>query len=163
MSKQFGFLVISVLMFAIVPSCVNERTTQTKNVSVREGVRAMADSLSDDLYKQGPIAWLNYFDHSSRFFMASDGKLQFPNYDSAEVLVRHLAQQIKYIQLTWSDVRVDSLSTNHGLMGASFHEVFTYADNKKSEFGGYFTGLIENTPSGWRVRDAHWSLIASHR
>ena len=164
LSKQFSLFAVSILIFTLFSSCDNQRTSQTKKASVQESVRLMADSISEDLSKQGPIAWLHYFHRSPQFFMVSDGKLELPNNDSADVLVQHLTQQIKEIKLIWNDIRVDSLSSELAVMAASFHEVFTYIGGRHSaSFRGYFTGLVENTPSGWRLRDAHWSLDHSRK
>ena len=122
----------------------------------------MADAISRDLHNDGPIAWLRYFSHSPHFFMASDGQLVFPNIDTANVFVPQFAKKIQRVDLTWSDVRVDSLAPGLGVLAASFREIQFGAPSVRDTASGYFTGIVEYTKRGWKLRNAHWSINPPH-
>jgi len=97
--------VCTIMLFA-----PNKSLSQSENVEVQSGIRAMANAIVRDLHSDGPIAWLRYFSRSQRFFMASDGQLVFPNIDTAETFVPQFAKKIKRVELTWNEIRVDSLA-----------------------------------------------------
>ena len=157
-NRRIGLCACVCLGAALIPACNNPKAVRGMAAPVQESVRAMADSIAGDLSARGPAAWLHYFNRSPQFFMASDGKLVFPNNDSADAFVQRFATQVKKIRLTWTGVRVDSLRPDLALMAAEFQEVFTNADGSPLSVSGYFSGLAEATPSGWRLRDAHWSI-----
>ena len=119
----------------------------------------MALEIVRDLHTEGPAAWLKYFTHSDNFFMASDGELSFANFDSASFFVHNFATTIKRVDLTWSDMRIDSLSPELATMAASFHEVMYNVTGIQNTPAGYFTGTVERTASGWKLRNAHWSSL----
>ena len=144
---------IFVFMLLLLGNC--RSSAQTKGM--QEGVRDMARAIVRDLHNEGPNAWLKYFTNSKQFFMASNGVLVFPNIDSANKFVPLFAKQIKRVELTWRDIIVDSLSEKFGIMAASYHEDLVGEKGVQDSPSGYFTGLVENTPSGWKLRDAHWS------
>jgi hypothetical protein len=155
MVKQ-NFLTISFCVIIILLFCYSRNAGQTKT-GMQEGVRSMAESIVRDLHNTGPNAWLKYFTNSKQFFMASNGMLVFPNIDSANKFVPMFARQIKRVELTWRDIRVDSLSPKFGIMAASYQEDLIGEKGVQDSPSGYFTGLVEKTSSGWKLRDAHWS------
>jgi hypothetical protein len=134
---------------------------QTDTLGVEKGVRHMADAIVRDLHNDGPIAWLRYFAESNHFFMASNGQLAFPNNDSASFFVRAYAKTMRQIDLTWDGIRVDSLTPHLAVLAASFHEVLIGTTGKQDTSAGYFTGIVEYFPAGWKLRDAHWSIDSS--
>ncbi len=120
----------------------------------------MALHIADDLYKQGPIAWVTYFEKTPQFYMASGGMLAFPNNDSATAFVKNiLAKNIKNIQLTWNDMRVDPLTPQLAGLAATYNEVLNGTDGKQILATGYFTAVAEKTAEGWQLRNLHWSII----
>ncbi|MGA7161378.1 MAG: hypothetical protein WBZ48_10275 [Bacteroidota bacterium] len=121
----------------------------------------MADAIVRDLHNDGPNAWLHYFSRSQQFFMASNGQLVFPNNDSATIFVHEFSKKIRRVDLTWNDVRIDSLAPNLAVLAASFSEIQTSITGEQVAPAGYFTGIVEYTPSGWKLRDAHWSMSIS--
>jgi hypothetical protein len=125
---------------------------------VQGAVRLLADSIAHDVTHDGPNAWLRYFEPAPGFFMASAGSIAFPNFDSAAAFVPRFAAGIRAIELSWSGVRVDPLTTRLAVMGASFTEVITDTAGGQLHIGGYFTAIARQTPSGWRLRDANWSM-----
>jgi hypothetical protein len=131
---------------------------QTERAGVQEGVRTMADAIVRDLHTEGPMAWLRYFSHSERFFMASNGQLVFPNIDTATVFVQEFARKMRRIDLTWKDIRVDSLAPKLAVLAASFHEIQYGISGVQVTADGYFTGTVEYSQLGWKLRDAHWSM-----
>ena len=121
----------------------------------------MADAIVRELHKDGPIAWLQYFSTSKHFFMASNGQLVFPNNDSAAAFVHTFAKTIRQIDLTWDDIRVDSIAPHLAVLASSFHEVLISTAGRQDTSTGYFTGVAEYLPSGWKLRNAHWSIDSS--
>lgn len=96
---SFYYLIISMLFISLLSSC---RTNDSNNLDktqanvVRDSVKMMAVNISDDISKIGPAAWLHYFARSPQFFMANEGKLVFPNYDSAVTFVNSYAAGAQY-------------------------------------------------------------------
>jgi hypothetical protein len=150
-------IALTVSVPAILTPGMESTPDPTTTPGVDLGVRAMANSIAKDLAHQGPVAWLHYFSRNPQFFMASDGHLVFPNRDSADAFIRILARRIVTINMTWSNIRVDSLDADHAIMGASYQEILRDTSGHLSPFVGYFTGLAERTPSGWEFRNLHWS------
>lgn len=68
------------------------------------------------------------------------------------------ATQIHQVDLTWGNIRIDSLTPSLGVMAASFHEIQIGEKGIQSSPSGYFTGVVESTLAGWKLRDAHWSI-----
>jgi len=128
-------------------------------VSTVQGVSSMAAAISRDLHSEGPSAWLRYFGRSPGFFMASDGRLAFPNNDSATVFVHALATSMKRIELHWGQLRVDSLAPGVAQMAAPFDEVLVDTAGHEAKFSGYFTGVAVRGDSAWTLRNAHWSIV----
>ena len=48
-------------------------------------------------------------------------------------------------------------------IGATFHEDITGFTGKKLQYDGYFTGTAQQTALGWKLQNAHWSLIVQHQ
>jgi hypothetical protein len=44
-------------------------------------------------------------------------------------------------------------------VAASYTEVRVDTAGHRVDEAGYFTGLAEHRPEGWRFRDAHWSVV----
>ena len=125
---------------------------------IRREVSAYADTIALDLRREGPRAWLRHFARTPAFFMASDGRLLFPDNDSADAFVEGLARRVRGVELEWREIRVDPLSPTLALIAAPFHEVVTDTAGTPLSFDGYFTAVAELNPSGWTLRNAHWSL-----
>jgi hypothetical protein len=127
-------------------------------VVVDRAVRAFMQDVSHSVTRDGPLAWLKYFDASPAFFMAVNGKMVFPNADAARDGTRTFAQTIRQIELKWGDdLRVDPLTNEFAIVAASWRE--TQVDNvgHSCTTTGYFTGLAVHCDGHWQFRDAHWS------
>lgn len=120
-------------------------------------MRQFATTIAQDVTRRGPNAWLSFFEHDSAFFMASEGQLVFPSFDSAATFVHVLSQHIVRIELTWTDVRIDPIAPGAAILAAAYQEVQTDAAGHETHERGYFTGLAVHTGAGWQLRNAHWS------
>jgi len=134
-----------------------ERANTTE--SQRQGITAMMDSIAGDLRAQGPNAWLRYFDNNAGFFMASDGVMEFPNNDSANKAMHTIAAVLHRADLTWGALRVDSLSPSLAQVATPFRETMVDSAGKETKISGYFTALAHRGEDGWKLRNAHWSIV----
>ena len=92
---------MAVSLFAVLLSCNSQMQSpvQSQTEGVKTAVLKLMDSVSADVLREGSIAWLNYFEESPDFFMAVDGKIAFPGYDSASSFVKNtLVKQIVKIK-----------------------------------------------------------------
>ena len=152
-----------VLMFLTLSSCQKTELNnmdQEQAAGIKDSVQHMAAIIELDVSQEGPKAWLRHFSHSPEFFMASEGKLVFPNNDSATAFVNRFATQVRSIQLSWSDLNVEPLTISLAVMRASFHEIITDTSGHQMHAEGYFTGLAEHNALGWQLRNLHWSTAS---
>ena len=98
-----------------------------------DSVRAFALAIATDVTREGPGAWQGHFARSPAFFMAAEGRVVFPSSDAATHGIEELRRVIRHIELRGEAV----------------------------EETGYFTGLAEHGVDGWRLRDAHWSVVGA--
>lgn len=153
-------LTIFILIVACAGSCTSRgRSLPAKEMaSVQDSVRLMAEAIAKDISREGPVAWLRYFENTPGFFMASDGELVFPNYDSAKNFINTtLVKSISKIELHWSNMRIEPFSGEFAGLAAIFHEDITDAAGKTFPQDGYFTALAHQTKQGWKLQHAHWS------
>ena len=154
-------VIISILPFI---SC-SEKSLQlsAKQASdVRDSALQMTQSIAASVSQHGPVVWLQYFEDTSAFFMASAGQLVFPNNDSAKAFINNkLVKLISKIELHWHNIMIDPLTIQLAEIGASYHEEITNSAGITSSQNGYFTGLAHHTAKGWKLLNAHWSMIAA--
>lgn len=144
--------------FVVSAGCVRvDRASTTE--SQKQGITAMTDSIANDLRANGPSAWLRYFEQTPGFFMASDGSMAFPSNDSAAKAVRGIAMVLKRADLKWGALRIDSLSPGMAQLAAPFDETLIGSAGKETRISGYFTGLAQRGDAGWKLRNAHWSIV----
>ncbi len=125
---------------------------------VCDSVNRMMQGIARDITAKGPSAWLIYFEDSPDFFMVSDGKMAFRDHETARLVIENtLAKNISHISLSWSHIRIDSLTPALASAGAEFHEDISDPSGKMTPYDGYFTALAERTDRGWQLRNAHWS------
>jgi hypothetical protein len=161
---KVNFTTIIFLLSCILISCNNnkEPLTAKEFIVVQDSVRRMTELIARDVSREGPVAWLRYFENSSGFFMASEGQLVFPNNDSATSFIRNkLVKSINKINLRWNNLRIDPLTPKLAGISAAFHEEITGFDGRKKPEDGYFTGIAQQTRKGWQLRNAHWSLMVT--
>jgi hypothetical protein len=132
--------------------------TGERRAAVEDAVRRFTGVVAHDVSQDGPIAWGKYFSDGPEFFMAVNGKLAFPSGQAAAQALPEVARVYKHIDLHWgNDLRVDVLTSELAVMGASYEEVVDYADGHREDASGYFTGVVELRNGAWQFRDAHWS------
>ena len=156
-------IVCSIILILFLQACNNRSDSpDAPQIStVSDSVRVMMESIAASVSQQGPVAWLHYFEDTANFFMASEGRLVFPNNDSARNFINNtLVKTISKIELQWHDTRIEPLTANFAQIAASFHEDITDATAKKMPADGYFTALAHQTSAGWKLMNAHWSVIA---
>jgi len=120
-------------------------------------VRALVASIPADLAGRGPVAWLDHFDPGPDFFMASDGIALFPDFATADSVVRGFAPSIAALSLTWDDVRIDVLSPDGAVFATPYHETLTDTAGTVTAFGGFVTATVVRHAAAWKIRHLHWS------
>lgn len=146
------------LLLALALAC--QAPSDRAREPLTEGdVRAFAAELARDLGERGPAAWADWFSEDPRFFMASDGRLAFDGRDQAEAFLADFAPRVVCLELAWSELRVEPVAPGLAMMAAEYDEVLLEGDGTRRTFRGYFTGLVERTPVGLRLRHAHWSML----
>jgi len=161
--RTIAIIVISLILY--ISSCSNDADslTQTQYSIVKKNVSKMVESIAKNVSDQGPVAWLFYFENAHDFFMVSDGQLKFPNKDTATNFINNtLVHNIRKIELHWSNIRIEPLTTKLASIGSIFHEDIITIDRKKISVNGYFTGIAHQTSEGWKLHNAHWSTLAAH-
>ena len=153
-----------ILAAGVIASCSHNKSFIPEGAGgVRDSVYKMTASIAADVTAKGPTAWLLYFEDTPSFFMASDGRLAFPNYDSARNFINNtLVKSIRTIILKWQDIHIDVLSPELANIAASFHEDIADVAGKTISIDGYFTALTHRATAGWRLRNAHWSIIKAN-
>ncbi len=142
-------------------SIESQSMTAERAAVVDQGVRAFAKTVAHDVTQEGPTAWRRHFSDSPAFFMASEGRLVFPDSASATAAIQDLPRTIKQIELRWGDdLRVDPLTPDLAVVAASYHEVQVSPEGRRVEESGFFTGIAEHRDGRWQFRDAHWSVAA---
>jgi len=129
--------------------------------AVEQEVRQFAAAVSRDITQQGPAAWEKHFAASPAFFMASEGKLVFPNRQAATQAIEELKRTVQHIELSWGDdLRVDLLTPDFAVVASSWHEIQIDKEGHQTTDAGFFTGLAEHRQGQWQFRNAHWSVTA---
>lgn len=128
--------------------------------AIVDSVRAFAESVANGVTTRGPVAWRTYFADDPAFFMASEGRLVFPNSDSAGRAIGTLTQLIATIELRWGEpLRIDPLSPGVAVLATPYHELRVDRHGQSVEEDGFLTAILEHHPAGWQFRNAHWSVV----
>ena len=141
-----------------ITSCNGKRTSFSAT-ETRKELNQFAIDIENGISKDGPITWLNYFEDSADFFMASNGELVFKDYQTAHSFITNvLVKNIAKINLKWRNIKVDPYAANWGYIGAYFHEDLIDQTGKTLAVDGYFTATAHKTTNGWSLRNVHWSI-----
>ena len=136
--------------------------TAEQAAATMNSVRAFARTVSYELTRRGPAAWRDYFAETPAFFMAAEGHLVFANTDAATRGIHELSGSIAHMELSWGEpLLIDPLTPTIAMLAAPYHEIRVDNAGHRAEENGYFTGLAELGPAGWRFRNAHWSVVSS--
>ena len=151
-----SMLVAAILM---IVGCSDSRPPAvSRTAEVDAGVRDFLATVARDVTAEGPVAWRRHFADGPSFFMASDGRLAFPDGASAMDGIQEVARTLKHIELRWgNDPRIDPMGPDLAAVGLPWHEVLVNAAGEKTEAEGFFTGVVEQRGGRWRFRNAHWS------
>ncbi len=150
---------IFVILFVSCRSNLNTKMSSAEVSRVKDSLTAMTDRISRDLSERGPVAWLNYFEESPNFYMASDGAIAFKDYQTARTFIRDtLVKTFKQILLHWDHMRIDPLTPDLASIGSDFHEELKDLSGKSAMSDGYFSAIAEKTAGGWQLRNAHLSI-----
>jgi hypothetical protein len=156
---KLNILIVVSVLVVLMPAC-RQKNGAVQTGSVNTAVRTMATNIARDLADKGPKAWLDYFEENPNFFMANEGQRTLPNNEFATRFVKDiLSKQIMKVNLMWNNIYVDSLSPTLAMLSAGFHEDLFNKDDQSTPADGYFTGIAEQTPTGWKLRDLHWSSL----
>jgi hypothetical protein len=159
---------ISIFLCVILVSCQGRPRSDDRFVplgaehaaAIRDSVSAFAESVATGVTTDGPAAWSTYFSNDSLFFMASEGRLVFPNSDSAARAIDNLTRVIAHIELHWGvPLRVDPLAPGLALVAAPYHEIRVDRQGRRVDEDGFFTGLAQHRGTRWEFRHAHWSVV----
>jgi hypothetical protein len=132
--------------------------TSAQKHTIEDSVRRFALNVAHDVSREGPIAWRKHFADSPSFFMAVNGRLVFPNSESATQGIQNFAQTIQHIELHWGDdIRVDPLTPEFAIVATPWAEVQTDLKGHQVTTSGFFTALVESRNGQWQFRNAHWS------
>ncbi len=153
---------ITVLLLAIAIGACVSTNAPAPSTSDTDAVRQFVARVATDITARGPAGWRDFFDDSPNFFMASEGKLVFASGAAAREGIQGLSQVITSIQLRWgTDLIVQPLAPGVAMVAVPYNEVRVDTAGKKIVEDGYFTGVAESGPAGWRFRNAHWSVVAA--
>lgn len=163
---RIRFLLLAGTLAACIPITAgashSRAVTPDGTASVDQAVRAFMQTVSDSVTRNGPMAWIKYFDASPAFFMAVNGQIAFPNIAVAQEGTRTFAQTIRHIELKWEDdLRVDPITNDFAVVAVSWREVQVDTAGHSVTETGYFTGLAEYREGRWQFRNAHWSSPVS--
>ncbi|MEO8766341.1 MAG: hypothetical protein ABI416_18720 [Ginsengibacter sp.] len=150
----------------LIISCGNngDAFTSKERAVVTDSVKALTSSIARNVSSEGPIAWLRYFETSPGFYMASAGRLVFPDNEAAKYFIKNsLVRAVTKIELRWNNIRIDPLSPSLASIAAVFHEDITGNTGNKIVEDGYFTAIAERSTAGWQLRNAHWSVIPADK
>ena len=135
--------------------------TEAREAAVEQEVRDFVALVARDVTEEGPRAWQKHLADDPAFFMAEDGKVQFPNRQSAREGIESLAHTFVHIQLNWGDdLRIDPLTGDLAQVATSWHEFLLDKDGHRTEVSGFLTGLAERHNGQWQFRNQHWSVAA---
>ncbi|MCI0436014.1 MAG: nuclear transport factor 2 family protein [Gemmatimonadetes bacterium] len=125
--------------------------------ALHDSVRSFVESIPGALAEGGPAAWLRFFEESGAFFMASDGQVAFPGPDSARAFLSGFAPSVTSMTLEWEGLRIEPVQPGIAVVASGYREMMTFADGRRSAFGGYVSGLARKQGDGWRLQHLHWS------
>ena len=138
----------------------SEAPSPADAAALADSVRAFMGAVAREVTRDGPAAWRRQFADDAAFFMAAEGRLVFPSAEAASRGIDELARSITHIELRWGErVQVDPLRPGLAAVAAPYTEVRVDTAGRRVDESGFFTGLAEHRTEGWRLRNAHWSVV----
>jgi hypothetical protein len=120
-------------------------------------VEAFFEGIPSALAAGGPAAWLDVFDDTPSFFMASDGSLVFPDRATAETFLADFAPRVRTMSLAWIEPRFTMLAEGVVAVASAYVETIAMTDGTESTFAGYVSGVIRASADEWKLQHLHWS------
>ena len=152
---------LGIVIFTSCHAGSSQSITPARATAVEQDVHQLMQSVARDVTKQGPLAWLKYFEAGPSFFMAVNGQMVFANGAAASEGTRSFARTIQHIELQWGDLRVDPLASDLAVVGAPWREIRVDLAGQRIEDAGFFTALAEFRDGRWHFCNAHWSSPVS--
>lgn len=157
--RRLGFICLA-LAAVIGGACSRTKTAAPfDTAAVTKEVRAFTAAVAANITKGGPTAWEDQFSEAPAFFMVVDDRVVFADRAGATKGIKEVAKTISRLELTWNEpMIVDPITPDLAAVGMPWREVITDTNGKRVEQSGYFTALAERGPTGWKYRNAHWSV-----
>lgn len=114
-------------------------------------------SLPLDLERDGPTAWLSWFEPTPDFRMAAYGGLEFDGYAAAVERVRSLATIVRRVELELATPRVTPLGPGLSAVGVAYRQRLEFTDRPTLVEQGYLSGVLRESEHRWRFVELHWS------
>jgi hypothetical protein len=164
---QIGFMAVVLVPALLFGACSRARSDATltpeQSAAINKDVRTFLGGMADDVTKRGPAGWRMHFAETPTFYMASEGQMVFADSAAATKGINDLTGIIAKIDLKWGDpLRIEPLTASLAAVAMPYHEELTDTQGKTVIEDGYFTGLAELGPTGWKIRNAHWSVKPKH-
>lgn len=159
LTRGRALAILVVFVTAAPCTAFGQALTAKRAAQITREVKEFARTVAQDVTEGGPAAWRGHFADTPAFFMASEGRLVFPDSAAASHAIEQLSRSIKRIELRWGDdLRVDPLTPRLAVLAASYHEMRLNAAGQRVDEDGFFTGVVEYRSGRWQFRDAHWSV-----
>lgn len=151
------FYLVSAILFNSCKPNTN-KVGLKQSFAIIDSVDHMTNDISRDLAAKGPIAWLDYFDHSPQLFMISDGQPNFNDYQSAEKFIRDtVSKRIIRVTLKWKGKSIGWITRDVVAINSPVHEDLLMANGQTIAYDGYVSGTALSTSKGWKLVNLHWS------
>lgn len=155
---KYWLLALPVIAFMLSCNYSKPQLTPDEIWHVQGKASKLMKNISIDVSVKGPIAWLDYIQDTSNFFMANDGVLALKDHKSAVAFVQDtLVKNVSKINLQWSNTRIDPLTNSIASIGSNYHEDITDKSGKTTAYDGYFTATTVLINDDWKLRNIHWS------
>jgi len=150
---------IGIIGTALLAGCGGStgELTPERSVAIRDSVDAFMAEVAAGVSARSSTGWLDYFEASPAFLMASDGRIAFASHPEAVEAVTAMARGFRSIDLVWGTVRIDPLAPGLAHVATDYREAITDTAGAVVQFGGYMTAVARHADTGWRLVNLHWS------
>lgn len=150
-------LLIAALLVGAACAAPQPGLTSEHAAAMRDSVTTFMAEVAAGVSAGSSPAWLDHFEASPEFLMASDGRVAFASHEEAVKAVTAMARGFRGIDLAWGTVRVDPIAPGIAHVGADYREAITDTAGAVVRFGGYLTAVARHGADGWRLMTLHWS------
>jgi len=133
--------------------------TEQQRTAVVDSVTAQLYDLANWMSSQGAgRAFPSFFDSTTGFVQAADGRITSPSYDSLVARYRDWTPPAGG-QLSWDTVRVEALGPGLAHFMGAFTESFTPPTGQAYVGHGVMSGVAVSRPGGWKIAALHTSVV----